>query len=56
MTHLIMCECKAKTGWNNKQLISKAIRLRNIFGDNGKKYHNVVIPYFLIPRQSKHLI
>ena len=57
MTHLIMCECKAETGWNNKQLISKAIRLRNIFGEDGRKYHNVVIPYFLLlsPRQSKNL-
>lgn len=60
ITHLIMCECKAETCWTNKQLISKSNRLREIFGEDGKKYQNLVIPYFLLlspdnPEKSKRL-
>lgn len=57
VTHLIMCECKAETDWNKEQLNSKAIRLRDIFGDDGSKYQNIVIPYFLLlsPEQPKNL-
>lgn len=57
LTHLVMCECKAETGWTNKQLISKAIRLGEIFGEDGRKYQDIVIPYFLLlsPRQTRKL-
>lgn len=57
LTHLILCECKAATGWNNKQFKSKAERLRAIFGEDGKTYKNIVIPYLLLlsPRQPKKL-
>lgn len=56
LTHLIMCECKAETGWTNKQLQSKCKRLRSIFGEDGEKIKNV-IPYFVLisPKKSKNL-
>jgi hypothetical protein len=57
ITHLIMCECKAETGWTNKQLHSKSERIRKIFGEDGNNYKNIVIPYFIIisPKKSKNL-
>ena len=44
--HLILVEAKAYSGWTNKQLSSKAKRLRTIFGEDGKKRSDVQ-PYFL---------
>ena len=43
--HLILVEAKAYFGWTNVQLLSKAKRLRTIFGEDGKKWSNVQ-PYF----------
>ena len=43
--HLILVEAKAYSGWTNKQLSSKAKRLRTIFGQDGKKWSDVQ-PYF----------
>ena len=56
MSHLILVEAKAYSGWTNKQLSSKAARLRKIFGDNGKEWPNVQ-PYFyaIAPEESKGL-
>jgi hypothetical protein len=47
-THLILCECKAESSWINKQLKSKADRFKNIFGENGDVFKNIVIPHFLL--------
>lgn len=51
--HLIMVEAKGDTGWTNKQLSSKARRLRQIFGGDGTTWPGV-IPHFVIasPRES----
>ena len=46
ITHLILIEAKGVTGWNNAQLESKARRLKNIFGDAGDYFKNV-IPHFV---------
>ena len=57
--HLILVEAKAYSGWTNKQLSSKAERLRTIFGEDGKKWSDVQ-PYFCAiaprdPNKSKLL-
>ena len=54
--HLILVEAKAYSGWTNKQLSSKADRLRTIFGEDGKKWCDVQ-PYFwaMGPKESKGL-
>ena len=54
--HLILVEAKAYSGWTNKQLLSKAERLRTIFGENGKKWSDVQ-PYFCVmsPKESEGL-
>lgn len=41
ITHLRMIEAKAATGWTNKQTLSKADRLREMFVGDGGKYPNV---------------
>ena len=41
VTHLLMIEAKAATGWTNKQTLSKADRLREMFGEDGEKYPDV---------------
>ena len=38
ITHLILIEAKAATGWTNKQTLSKAERLQRIFGKDGARY------------------
>ena len=43
--HLILVEAKAYSDWDYDQLLSKAKRLRTIFGEDGKKWNNVQ-PYF----------
>ena len=55
-SHLILVEAKAYSGWTNKQLSSKATRLRKIFGDDGKKWPGVQ-PYFYTigPEKSEAL-
>ena len=54
--HLILVEAKAYSGWTNKQLLSKAKRLRTIFGEDGKKWSDVQ-PYFCVmsPKESEGL-
>ena len=54
--HLILVEAKAYSGWTNKQLLSKAKRLRTIFGEVGKKWSDVQ-PYFCVmsPKESEGL-
>ena len=54
--HLILVEAKAYSGWTNKQLLSKAKRLRTIFGENGNKWSDVQ-PYFCVmsPKESEGL-
>ena len=56
ITYLLLVEAKAETGWNNKQLRSKACRLRKIFGAKGKQFPRVK-PYFLLmsPRRPIHI-
>ncbi|MDD9301398.1 MAG: hypothetical protein HUK40_03250 [Desulfobacter sp.] len=52
-SHLIMLEAKGATGWTNDQLQSKAQRLRAIFNNDGKKYHDIVQPHFAILSPKK---
>jgi hypothetical protein len=40
-THILLLEAKAASGWTNKQMLSKAERLKGIFGADGTKYPNV---------------
>lgn len=55
--HIILIEAKGVTGWTNRQMTSKANRLRAIFGDDGKKWQNVV-PHFVLmsPREPEKLV
>jgi hypothetical protein len=50
--HLVLIEAKGVTAWNNKQMISKAIRFGDIFGEQGNKWPGVV-PHFVIMSPSK---
>jgi len=54
--HIILIEAKGVMGWANKQLCSKAMRLRKIFGQKGDKWPGVV-PHFLMmsPKKSKNI-
>lgn len=54
--HIILIEAKAETGWTNSQFLSKAERLKFVFGDDNYLWHNVK-PYFLItsPRKPVNL-
>ena len=56
ITHLLLIEAKAETGWTNKQTLSKAKRLERIFGTNGTKYPQVK-PHFglMSPRPPMQL-
>ena len=56
ITHLLLLEAKAETGWTNKQTLSKSRRLRQIFGANGLQHSNVA-PHFALmsPRPPKRL-
>ena len=56
MTHLLLIEAKAATGWTNKQTLSKAGRLERIFGTGGARYPNVK-PHFglMSPRPPRRL-
>lgn len=54
--HLVLVETKAATGWTNKQMNSKADRLRQIFGPAGNR-HGEVEPHLclLSPRRPEKL-
>ena len=56
LTRLLLLEAKAATGWSNRQLQSKADRLRAIFGDHGDAFSEAV-PHFalLSPRRPGRL-
>ena len=45
-THIILIEAKGVTGWKNRQLVSKANRLKDIFGEAGT-YFEKVTPHFV---------
>ncbi|PLX88390.1 MAG: hypothetical protein C0618_04300 [Desulfuromonas sp.] len=47
VTHLILIEAKGVTSWGNTQMRSKALRLKQIFHDDGGRWENVK-PYFLM--------
>jgi hypothetical protein len=47
VTHLIMIEAKGDTSFTNKQIESKANRLKAIFGDDGFKWDKVQ-PHFVL--------
>ena len=54
--HLILVEAKAYSGWTNKQLSSKATRLREIFGEDGNKWREVQPCFYAIgPKEPKGL-
>ena len=58
VTHLLMIEAKAATGWTNKQTLSKADRLREMFGEgDGRKKYPGVKPSFCLtsPRPPQQL-
>lgn len=46
--HLVMIEAKSSSAWSNPQLISKAERMREIFGDKKGDRWPDVIPHFLL--------
>ena len=56
VTHILLIEAKAETGWSNKQMDSKSQRLEKIFGANGMK-HPSVKPHFCMmsPRPPQEL-
>ncbi len=45
--HLILVEAKGATRWTNRQMLSKAERLGQIFGSQGNRYSGVV-PHFCL--------
>lgn len=47
LTHLVLIEAKAYLPWTNRQLASKTERLRDIFGEDGKRA-GVVDPHFVL--------
>jgi hypothetical protein len=55
-THIVIVEAKGVTGWTNKQMTSKANRLREIFGEDGGR-RSSAHPHFVLasPRQSRDL-
>lgn len=55
-THVVLLEAKMATGWTNKQLRSKAERLRLIFG-RGRPGVDLATPHFVLasPKESKHI-
>ncbi len=54
--HIILIEAKAESGWTNSQFLSKAERLKFVFGSEKYLWNNVK-PYFLItsPRKPVNL-
>lgn len=54
LCHIVLIEAKGVMRWSNKQMDSKAERLRGIFGQDGTRWLDVK-PHFVIlsPRQSK---
>lgn len=46
-THLGLIEAKAHSAWSNKQMASKAARLKAVLGDEGGRYVDVV-PHFAL--------
>ena len=57
-TWLILVEAKADTGWGNRQLESKAERLRRIFGESDMAVGSAIRPVFCLwsPRRPIGLI
>jgi len=55
-SHIVLVEAKGVTGWNKKQLNSKAARLKAIFGALGNYFPHMQ-PHFVIvsPLESKHI-
>ncbi len=45
--HLVLVEAKLDTAWTNSQVESKAERLAQIFGSDGKSWENVT-PHFVV--------
>lgn len=55
-THLIHCEAKGVSGWDEEQLTSKISRLRKIFGESGRDIEGVIPRLVLIsPSYPKQL-
>ncbi len=54
--HVVLIEAKGVTSWTNSQIRSKAKRMREIWGNDGKLIEKVV-PHFVLmsPRESKGL-
>ena len=54
--HIVLVEAKGATGWRNRQMRSKAVRLKKIFGSEGNRYPRVR-PHFCImsPRPPQRL-
>lgn len=55
-THIIAVEAKGVIGFTNRQMASKADRLKEIFGENGDLHPNVS-PHFVLtsPKESRNL-
>lgn len=59
ITHVLMVEAKAYSGWTNKQMASKIKRLEAIFGETGSNYPDVsphlVLTSFAAPSHKLHV-
>lgn len=53
LNHLIMLEAKGAMGWTNAPLSDKAGRLGAIFGHDGRKWKEIVVPHFAIVSPKK---
>jgi hypothetical protein len=55
-SHLVLLEAKGATGWSNAQFRSKAVRFREIFGEDGRAWSGIV-PHFVLasPRRPQRL-
>lgn len=54
--HIVLIEAKGVTSWTNKQMDSKVKRLREFFGENGKKQKNLIVHFLLVsPRKPQRI-
>ena len=52
--HIVLVEAKGATGWTNKQMLSKANRLEQIFGSEGNRYPGVLPHICLMSPRRPH--
>lgn len=56
-SHLILLEAKGVTGWSNRQMNSKAERLKAIFGQEGNRFSHIEPSFAILsPAESRGLL